>query len=77
MPSAGSVYYGDIVITNNTNNTVTLSNTVGNPFGLITIIGGPVGVATKACVELKVKFSAKSVSSATAQVIANVLGFTV
>lgn len=77
MPSAGSVYYGDIVITNNTNNTVTLSSTIANSKGVITIIGGPVAVSTKACVELKVKFSAKSTSSATAQVIANVLAFTV
>jgi hypothetical protein len=77
MPSAGSVYYGDIVIINNTNNTVTLSSTVSNPSGVISIIGGPVAVATKACVQLKVKFSAKTTSSATAQVIANVLAFTV
>ena len=77
MPSAGSLYYGDIVITNNTNNTVTLSSTVANSKGVISIIGGPVAVATKASVELKVKFSAKSTSSATAQVIANVLAFTV
>lgn len=73
MPAAGTVYYGDIMVINDTGATLNITTTVG---GGIMLLTGGFSLLTKQVAQFKVKFTSKTNTSATAQLQSTVLEFT-
>jgi hypothetical protein len=79
MPTAGALYYGDIAIINNNSSPFTVDSTLSpSPSGnAVTLLGSPpIALPSKAVMLLKIKFTAKSATLATAEASSTVISYT-
>lgn len=67
LPSGVALYVSTLAIINNTSQTITIASTaVGTAGGIVTVNGGSVNLSSKTVAEIKVVFTAKTATSATA-----------